>query len=135
MCVIGFGKKIQNNFFNSAFLKTCQYVTLNERVCKSLKYAFIKFAKENLEKCITKPNKSRKDKQKWNRACIDLSLCPRKLNTLMTTSKLSTWGEKKKSFEKFSKNNNFLTCRKVEFFSVNKYGDIIEVGYNEDWSD
>ncbi len=53
LCVIGFGKKIQNNFFNNAFLKTCQYVTLNEKVCKSLKYAFIKFAKENLEKCIT----------------------------------------------------------------------------------
>jgi hypothetical protein len=46
-------KKFKKYFFSHAFFKTCQYVTLNEKVYKSLKYAFIKFAKENLEKCIT----------------------------------------------------------------------------------
>jgi len=51
--IVNLKKKFKTIFFSNAFFKTCQYVTLNEKVCKSLKYAFIKFAKENLEKSIT----------------------------------------------------------------------------------
>jgi hypothetical protein len=51
--IVDLKKKFKTIFFSNAFLKTYQYVTLNEKVCKSLKYAFIKFAKENLEKSIT----------------------------------------------------------------------------------
>lgn len=51
--ILDLKKKSKTIFSSNAVFKTCQHVTLNEKVCKSLKYAFIKFAKENLKKCIT----------------------------------------------------------------------------------
>jgi hypothetical protein len=33
--------------------KACQYVTTDEKVCKGLKYAFIKSSHKDLLKCIT----------------------------------------------------------------------------------
>ncbi len=38
-----------------------------------------------MQKCITWPNKSNKGRQEWNKACIEIGLKPRKLNTPVKT--------------------------------------------------
>jgi hypothetical protein len=38
---------------SSDLSKACQYVTIDEKVCKGLKYAFIKSTHKDLLKCIT----------------------------------------------------------------------------------
>jgi hypothetical protein len=63
----------------------CQYATTNDKVCKNLKYVFIKFAQAYLHKSITWPNKSGKNHQEWNKICIEVGLKLRKLNTPMKT--------------------------------------------------
>ncbi len=40
--------------------------------CKNFKYLSIKVIQSNLQKCITWPKKSRKGKQRWNKACMNL---------------------------------------------------------------
>jgi hypothetical protein len=35
------------------------------------------------KKCITWPKKFGKRKQEWNKACVEIEICPRKLNTPM----------------------------------------------------
>jgi hypothetical protein len=40
----------------------------------------------DLQKCIVWPKKSRKGRQEWNKACLNLGLPPRKLNTLVKTT-------------------------------------------------
>ncbi len=39
--------------FGHAFFKAYQYVLINEKVCKGLKYLFIKTTQFDLHKCIT----------------------------------------------------------------------------------
>ncbi len=38
--------------FGHAFFKACQYATTNKRMCKSVKYVSIKFAKSNLQSAL-----------------------------------------------------------------------------------
>jgi len=54
-------------------------------MCKDLKYVSIKSTQANLQKCIIWPKKSRKRRQEWNKACVETSIRPRKLNTPMKT--------------------------------------------------
>ncbi len=63
----------------------CQYATIVDKVCKNLKYVSIKFAKVDLQKCITWQKESDKGCQEWNIVCIESSLRPRKLITPMKT--------------------------------------------------
>jgi len=46
---------------------------------------FVKIAQSDLYKCITWPKKLRKGKQEWSKACEDLNIPQRKLNTLIKT--------------------------------------------------
>ncbi len=39
--------------FGHVFPKACQNATIDEKVCKNLRYVFIKIARENLQKYIT----------------------------------------------------------------------------------
>ncbi len=48
-------------------------------------HVFIKVAQGDLQKCIIWPKKLGKNKQKWNKAFVNLGLSPRKLNTLVKT--------------------------------------------------
>ncbi len=52
---------------------------------KDLKYVSIKSTQANLQKFITWFLKFRKGKQKWNKACVEISIRPRKWNTPMKT--------------------------------------------------
>jgi hypothetical protein len=54
-------------------------------VCKDLKYVYVKFVQEDMQKCITWPKKSRKGRQEWNKAYVEIGIHPKKLNTLLKT--------------------------------------------------
>jgi hypothetical protein len=82
---LGLDESFQGTCFGHVFPKACQYTTTNDKVCKNLKYVFIKSTYANLQKCITWPKKFGKCHKKWKRACIEASLRPKKLNTLVKT--------------------------------------------------
>ncbi len=63
----------------------CQYGTTKEKVCKDLKYVYIKSTHASLQKCITWPKKFRKGKHEWKKACGEIGICPKKLNIPMKT--------------------------------------------------
>jgi hypothetical protein len=71
--------------FGHMLSKVCQYVTSDKKVACGLLYAFIKISQVNVPKCITWPKKSDKGSQVWEKACMDSSLNPCKLNTPMKT--------------------------------------------------
>jgi hypothetical protein len=77
---LGLEESFQGTCFGHVFSKVCQYATTDDKVCKNLKYVFIKSTRANLQKWITWPKKFRKSHQEWNKACIEASLRPRKLN-------------------------------------------------------
>jgi hypothetical protein len=76
-----FNRAILVMFFSKAY----QYDSIDEKICKNLKYFFVKFAQIDLQKCITWPKISRKGRQEWEKARVESSLCLRKLNTPMKT--------------------------------------------------
>ncbi len=45
----------------------------------------IKSIEVNLQKCITWRKKFGKGRQEWNKACFEIGIGPRKLNTLVKT--------------------------------------------------
>jgi hypothetical protein len=57
----------QGTCFGHAFSKACQYVIVDEKVCRSLKHVSLKFAHVDLQKCIPWPKKFGKGRQEWNR--------------------------------------------------------------------
>ncbi len=59
----------------------------NEKMCQIFKYELIKSTQLDLQKCITWSIKFRKGKQKWNNACENYNIFPRKLNIIIKTSK------------------------------------------------
>jgi len=81
--------KLEESFngthFGCAFSKTCQYVTIEEKICKDLKFVSIKLVEFNIHKCITWFQIFGKGGQKWSKACIDVGIRPRKLNAPMKT--------------------------------------------------
>jgi hypothetical protein len=54
---------------------------LMKEVSKNLKYVSIKFAKVDLQKCITWPKKLGEGHQEWNIFYIEVILMPKKLNS------------------------------------------------------
>jgi 5'-3' exonuclease len=78
-------ESFQGTCFGHDFSMACQYGTTKEKVCKDLKYVSIRSTHAYLQKCITWRKKSRKGKQEWNKACVETSICPKKLNTPMKT--------------------------------------------------
>jgi hypothetical protein len=59
---------------NMPSLRLVKYATIDqERMCKGLKYVFIKFSSTNLQKCITLPKNSKEGKQKWMKAYMATS--------------------------------------------------------------
>jgi hypothetical protein len=48
--------------FGHALSKVCQYIITYDKVCTCLKHASIKVAQGAIQKCITWPKKSSKDK-------------------------------------------------------------------------
>ncbi len=58
--VLGLWESFQGTCFKHAFLKACQYTTMDEKVYKGLKNVFIKSIQGDFQKCITQFKKSRK---------------------------------------------------------------------------
>jgi hypothetical protein len=80
-----FRRKLSKDLLWSYFSKACQYVAINEKVCRSLKYVFIKYDQAKKIKCIIWPIFFYKGCQKWNKVCIEASLRPIKLNIAVKT--------------------------------------------------
>jgi hypothetical protein len=68
--------------------KACQHGTTYEKVCKILKYVFIKLVLVDLQKCIPWPKEIGKERQEWSKAYVEVGMCPRKLNRSMTKKKV-----------------------------------------------
>jgi hypothetical protein len=86
--ILGLKEKIHCTCFDHAFFKAYSYVVTNEFFCKALKFLSIKLVQFDMQKNITWPEKSRKNIQKWNKACSNSNLFQRKLNTPM---KIGNW--------------------------------------------
>jgi hypothetical protein len=71
---IGLEESFQGTYFGHTFSKACQYGIAKEKVCRNLKYVFIKFAQANLQKCITWLKKSKKGIHEWNKACVEIEI-------------------------------------------------------------
>lgn len=71
-----FGLKeiFQEICFNHVFSKASQYYTTNGKVCKNMKFVFIEYTQENLQKCIIWPKKIGKGKYEWNKACVKVGI-------------------------------------------------------------
>jgi hypothetical protein len=82
---LSLGESFHGTCFGHAFSKACQYGIMEEKVCTDLKYVSINFAQANLQKCIIWLKKFGKGTQEWNKACLETSIRPRKLNTPMKT--------------------------------------------------
>ncbi len=50
---LGLEENFQGTCFGHVFSKVCQYATTNDKICKKLKYVFIKSTQAYLQKCIT----------------------------------------------------------------------------------
>jgi hypothetical protein len=46
-------ESFQGTCFGHVFSKACQYGIVEEKVCKNLKYVYIKSTQVDLQKCIT----------------------------------------------------------------------------------
>jgi hypothetical protein len=53
--VLGLEKLFKELVLVIHFSKICQYATKDEKVCKSLKYVFVKVVQLDLQKCIILP--------------------------------------------------------------------------------
>jgi hypothetical protein len=83
--ILGLEENFQGTCFGHVFSKACQYASIDDKVCKDLKYVSIKFSQTYLQKCITWPNFFGKGNRQWNKVCIEASLRPMKSNTLVKT--------------------------------------------------
>ncbi len=81
---VGLEERFQGTCFGHAFSKASQYETIKEKVFKNFKYVSIKFAEFDLQKCITWPIFF-KNRQEWNKGCIDFGICLKKLNIFVKT--------------------------------------------------
>ncbi len=70
--VLGLKKSFKGYCFGHVFSKVCQYVTIDEKVCKDLQYVSIKVTQGDLHKCITWPNQLGKGGQEWEKTCVNL---------------------------------------------------------------
>ncbi len=50
---LGLEESFQGTCFGHVFSKACQYATIDNKVCKNLKYVSIKYAQVDLQKWIT----------------------------------------------------------------------------------
>lgn len=80
---LGLKEIFQGKCFGHAFSKAYGYATNDEKICKGLKYVFIKFVHVDLQKCIIWPNKFGTGQHEWNKVCIEVNLRLNNLNILM----------------------------------------------------
>ncbi len=81
--VIGLDESFQTTCFGFFSSKVCQYVIIDEKVCKNLKFVSIKSTQLDFKKCITCLNFFEKGRHECNKTCLNLNVHPRKLNILL----------------------------------------------------
>ncbi len=81
----GLKESFQGTWFEHVFSKACQYGIAEEKVCKELKHVFVKSAQTDLQKYINWLKEFGKGRPEWNKACVEIGIRPRKLNTLVKT--------------------------------------------------
>jgi hypothetical protein len=70
--ILGLQESFNGACFGPAFSKTCQYVTIDEKTCKNLRYVSIKTTQEDLQKCIIWSKISRKGRQNGPKLVLKL---------------------------------------------------------------
>ncbi len=80
-----FGGKFPRNMFWPCFPKVFNHATTNGNCVNFFKLCFDQVCIRIFTKVHNMAQKYGKGKQKWNRACVDFGIHPRKLNTLMKT--------------------------------------------------
>ncbi len=83
--LFGLEKSFQGTCFGHAFSKACQYGITKEKIYRNLKYVCIKSTQAKLKKCIIWPKEFGKSRHEWNKACLEIAIRPKKLNTLIKT--------------------------------------------------
>jgi hypothetical protein len=83
--ILGLKESFKGSCFGHVVSKGWQYGIVEEKVCKDMIFTSIKNAQFDIKKCNTWLKKSSKGKQQWNKACMDVGIQPRKLNTLIKT--------------------------------------------------
>jgi hypothetical protein len=81
--MLGLEESFRALVFGIHFPRLANMLQTQEKVCKDLRYVWIKFVQGNLQQCITKPKKIGKGRQKWENTCVNLRFLPQKLNILM----------------------------------------------------
>jgi hypothetical protein len=46
--ILSLAKKFQGTYFGHAFFKACEYDLVNEKICKGLKYVYVKTTQSSL---------------------------------------------------------------------------------------
>jgi len=67
-------KSFNGTCFGHVFFKTCQDATTKKKVCKNIKFVSIKSMQFDIHKCITWCKKSKKGRQEWSKACINVGI-------------------------------------------------------------
>jgi hypothetical protein len=78
-------ESFQGTCFGHVFPKVFNHATTNGNCVNFLKLCFDQVYIRIFIKVHNMAQKYGKGKQKWNRACVDFGIHPRKLNTLMKT--------------------------------------------------
>ncbi len=75
----------QGSCFGHVFSKPCQYACNDATICLGFREVNLKATQSTLQKIIMWIKKFGKGQSEWKRACVDASLCHRKLKTPMKT--------------------------------------------------
>jgi hypothetical protein len=73
---LGLQESFNGIYFGHAFSKACQYATIDEKMCRNIRYVSIKATQANLQKCITSPKKIGTSRQEWTKAYIEIGIHP-----------------------------------------------------------
>jgi hypothetical protein len=82
---LGLQQSFNDTCFGHVYSKAYQYAIINEKMYRSLIYVSIKAVQAYLQKYITWPQKSKKGRRQWTKACVEIGIHPKKLNTPMKT--------------------------------------------------
>ncbi len=81
--VLGLVEPFTRNCWGHAMSKCCQYATYDNKVFVGLMLIPIKECQFILLKTTTWTQKSGKGWQEWKKSCLDIGICPHKLETII----------------------------------------------------
>lgn len=81
--LLSFGSACEGTCWSYIISKACQYATNDVKVCFGFREVLVTDVQASLQKTTTWTKKIGKGRIEWNKACVDSSLRPRKLKTLV----------------------------------------------------